>query len=106
MLRKIIQELVDNACKFSHSGNKIFISGNVDLNQYQIAIMDFGSGMTTEEIESIGAFMQFKRDRNEQQGSGLGLSLVKRMMHLLGGAFIIYPNPDKGLKTVCSFKLT
>ena len=74
---KIVIELVDNACKFSHPGTPIRIHGKIQKNNYVLEIADKGCGFEPEQIDGIGAFIQFNRDKNEQQGSGLGLSLVK-----------------------------
>jgi signal transduction histidine kinase len=56
---------------------------------FHIQLSDHGCGMTHEQIASIGAFMQFKRDVNEQQGSGLGLPIVQKIVQLYGGRFWI-----------------
>lgn len=103
MLRKIIQELVENAFKFSKAGSKVTVSGVNDNADYKIEIEDEGIGMTPAEINNVGAFMQFKRDKNEQQGSGLGLSIVMKMMHILKGAFLLQPLDGCGIKAVCTF---
>lgn len=79
---KMLEELIDNAIKFSVSGNKIKISSNTENNQHIITVYNSGSGITEEQIANIGAFMQFDRQKNEQQGIGLGLAIVQLIAKL------------------------
>ncbi|MBA3868070.1 MAG: hybrid sensor histidine kinase/response regulator [Anaerolineae bacterium] len=81
-LKKIIEELVDNALKFSTSGTPIEITGKSNDGKYTLSIRDQGRGMTVEQISRIGAYMQFERKIYEQQGLGLGLILAKRLAEL------------------------
>jgi signal transduction histidine kinase len=45
--------------------------------------------MTEEQIAKIGAFMQFERKSYEQQGIGLGLKVVNKIVEIAGGEFSI-----------------
>lgn len=45
--------------------------------------------MTTEQIASLGAYIQFERRLYEQQGSGLGLSIIKRVAEVYGGEMVV-----------------
>ena len=85
----IISELVDNAMKFSSLGTVIKVSSQVVEEMFNLSIQDLGRGMTEDQIEKIGAFMQFDRKIYEQQGIGLGLRIVKKIVELAGGKFSI-----------------
>ncbi|MPN46374.1 Adaptive-response sensory-kinase SasA [bioreactor metagenome] len=52
--------------------------------------------MTTEQIKAIGAFMQFQREVNEQQGIGLGLTIAKRIIEIHDGFIDIISNKNQG----------
>ncbi len=87
---KIVDELLDNAFKFSEKGTKININLWLDKSSNQllyISIEDKGRGMSIEQINNIGAYIQFERDMYEQQGVGLGLVISKRMVELHDGEF-------------------
>jgi signal transduction histidine kinase len=88
-LAKIIEELVDNALKFSESGTKIYISSEENDTEAQIIIRDEGRGMSSEQIGKVTAFQQFGRRVHEQQGAGLGLEIAKALAELYGGSLTI-----------------
>jgi two-component system sensor histidine kinase/response regulator len=88
-LQKVVAELVDNAFKFSRPGDRVKVSSIRDEDTFTIAITDHGRGMTPDQIARIGAHMQFERKFFEQQGSGLGLIIAKRLTELHGGTFSI-----------------
>ena len=88
-LKKIVEELVDNAFKFSEVGTKVRVVTEVIPPNFQLLIEDHGRGMGAEQISKIGPHMQFDRKTFEQQGAGLGLIISKRMIELLGGQMSI-----------------
>jgi signal transduction histidine kinase len=94
-LQKIVAELVDNAFKFSRPGDPVAVRSVRADDVLAITIADRGRGMTPEQIASIGAHMQFERKFFEQQGSGLGLVIAKRLTELHGGSFRIESVPDQ-----------
>ena len=88
-LAKLVEELIDNALKFSDRGTPISITGNIDSNYLSLSICDRGRGMTAQQIALIGACIQFERPTYEQQGVGLGLAIVKQLMQIYGGKLAI-----------------
>lgn len=95
-VRKIMEELIDNACKFSSPGTPIAVTGERRDHHYAISVRDEGEGMTLDQIDSIGAYMQFERRIREQQGAGLGLIISKQLADLHDGTFTISSTPGKG----------
>jgi signal transduction histidine kinase len=97
----IVEELVDNAFKFSRRGTPIEVTLSKDGS---FVVSDHGRGMTKEEIDTIRAFYQFDRKKYEQQGLGLGLCLVQKLAARNGAHFSITPNPGAGLRAQTDFK--
>lgn len=99
---KIVGELVDNAFKFSEAGDKVTLRGTPSDTGYCLEVVDEGRGLTKEQTENIGAYMQFERWLYEQQGMGLGLAIVKLLMEIYNGVFELDSTPDEGTRvTVC-----
>jgi two-component system, sensor histidine kinase and response regulator len=102
-LDKIVEELLDNAFKFSDIGKKILVQGQVQDGNYCLMIRDHGRGMSPEQVATLGAYMQFDRNLYEQQGLGLGLALVKRLTELHKGTLSINSTIHEG--TTCTIQL-
>jgi len=81
----LIRELVENAAKFSKPGTKIEVKGTKNNSYYRIDVLDHGDGFRESEIQSIGPFNQFDRFEKQQNGNGLGLSIINRMVMLNNG---------------------
>jgi signal transduction histidine kinase len=102
---KIIEELIDNAFKFSTKGQNVRIATQVIGKSVCFRIEDQGRGMTRDQISRVGPHMQFDREIYEQQGAGLGLVIARRLTELLGGTFKIESATEKGVAVQLSFPL-
>ncbi len=87
--QKIVEELVDNAFKFSDPGKPVEVIGEIADDTFHLSVKDQGRGLSAEQISKIAPHMQFERKTFEQQGSGLGLFIAKRLTELLGGQITI-----------------
>ncbi|NLX08214.1 MAG: hybrid sensor histidine kinase/response regulator [Chloroflexi bacterium] len=95
-LKKIVEELVDNAFKFSRPGTLVTVTTAVDHEHYLLTVSDHGRGMKPEQIASVGAYMQFERKLHEQQGSGMGLIIAQRLAEIHRGALHLESCCDQG----------
>jgi two-component system sensor histidine kinase/response regulator len=95
-LGKLISEVVDNAFKFSKAGTPVHIVSLRHGRHYVLRICDKGRGMSADQIRNVGAYMQFERAFYEQQGLGLGLAIVRRLVELHGGQLDIESALDAG----------
>lgn len=101
-LEKIVDELAGNAFKFSQAGSPVRISLSTEGEVVTLSITDHGRGMTPDQIAGVGAYMQFQRKVQEQQGLGLGLIISKRLAQLHGGALTIQSEPGTGTTATVS----
>jgi two-component system sensor histidine kinase/response regulator len=105
ILRKIVCELVDNAFKFSRPGTQVEIMASAHDDSYRVLISDQGRGMTPEQIKNTEAYIQFERKFYEQQGTGLGLVIARRMVDLQGGYLTIESMPAQGTQVLVELPL-
>jgi signal transduction histidine kinase len=101
-LSRMVEELVDNACKFSRKGTPIEIHLS---SSGLMTVSDQGRGMTEEEIARLGAFRQFDRKKHEQQGLGLGLVLVQKLAAQYHAKFLLKSQPGKGSVVQIAFSM-
>jgi len=107
-LNKSLINLLSNAFKFSNNDGEISITVSVkkdslDHDEVDIIISDNGRGIQQSDIKSIfDRFYQGKEQSNMQQGSGIGLHLVKNLIELHHGAIEVESTPL--VKTL--FKIT
>lgn len=85
-LNKVISNLLENSLKFTNEGN-IELGYHLINNQLEIYVKDTGIGIEKENHESIfERFSQAEKDLSKKTGGlGLGLSIVKENVELLGG---------------------
>lgn len=95
---KIINELVDNAFRFSNDGEKIIIKTKKEDDFMIFEIIDNGRGMSINQINTIAVLTQFERKIYEQQGVGLGLIISKRLVEIHDGSFEIDSSIGQGTK--------
>jgi two-component system sensor histidine kinase/response regulator len=93
---KVFEELFDNAVRYSKKGSAVVVETEVDDDQFILKITDHGRGLSSEQLLNIGAYMQFERKVYEQQGSGLGLTVARRLVEIHGGALLLESEYGKG----------
>lgn len=98
----LLSEILDNAFRFSRPKTPVTVtcSLNAEVRECSIEIRDKGMGMTRDQIDSIGGFMQFDRKRREQQGLGLGLAISREIARLYSGDLGISSTPQGTAVTV------
>ncbi|MGF1726424.1 ATP-binding protein [Photobacterium nomapromontoriensis] len=96
-LNQIVTNLLSNAVKFTDKG-KVSVNVFVTENQLLIEVMDTGCGMTPEQKESIySPFIQADASiARRYGGTGLGMSIVQSLIHLMGGEIYVDSELNKG----------
>ena len=94
--------LLSNAIKFSPDADKVTIELLSEKNAAIISITDYGIGITKTELKNI--FKPFIRGENVDliQGTGLGLTIVKDSINIIGGKIRVNSIVGKG----SNFKVT
>ena len=94
--QKIVVELVQNALRFSNPGLPVRVHLKTTLDYVEFTVQDNGRGFSTEQISRVGAYMQFERKMQDEQGLGLGLAIAKKLVELHGGELQIESYPGIG----------
>lgn len=96
LIFQVWTNLIDNAIKFSDNNSQIDIKVKKEKNVIKVEIRDYGIGM--DEIEKGKVFERFYQidKSHSEKGSGLGLSIVKRIIELSNGTIEIESKKEKG----------
>jgi signal transduction histidine kinase len=85
-VRQVLFNLLSNAVKFTPAGGRIDVSAARVNGEIQVAVADTGSGIASEDLDKIfEEFQQTDAGARQQEGTGLGLALSKRLVELHGG---------------------
>ncbi|HLJ12698.1 MAG TPA: ATP-binding protein [Planctomycetaceae bacterium] len=97
-LEQILDNLIDNAIKYTNSGGSITIRWGVNDRRCQIDVEDTGIGIPQAHLTRIfERFYRVDRARSrELGGTGLGLSIVKHLVQILGGSVWVTSRLGKG----------
>ncbi|PFG55403.1 PAS/PAC sensor hybrid histidine kinase [Vibrio sp. ES.051] len=103
-LEQVLYNLIGNAIKYTSEG-KIVISATMVDDHVRVQVVDTGQGIPTEHLEHIfEPLIQAGQDANHyRQGAGLGLSISRQLIELMGGSLYVSSQPMVG--TTFSFTL-
>jgi signal transduction histidine kinase len=97
-LQRVLQNLVANAVKFTEAGRpvEVELSAQRDQRAWRVSVADRGIGVDPAGADQV--FQMFKRlhTRQEYPGSGIGLSLCRRIVERHGGRIWFEPRPGGG----------
>ena len=97
-LRQVLDNLINNAIKYSPNGGKIVIGARSGDDHVLVFVQDEGVGIPEEDQEAI--FESFYRVdsslKRSTQGAGLGLYLVRAIVEAMGGEIRVESEPGKG----------
>lgn len=104
-IRQIMNNLIGNAVKYTDRGT-ITVSAALNGSQLTMSVADTGSGMTESEQQRI--FNAFTRlpDAQGKEGVGLGLSITREAVSMLGGTIRVVSQKGKGSKFTVTLPVT
>lgn len=102
MIRLILSNLLGNAIEFGTEESHVDVSAEVDNSVLTLTVKDNGMGISKEDQETI--FDRFKQldtgTTKSHRGHGLGLSIVRSLVEMLGGELQLESDANKGCKVV------
>lgn len=106
LLYVVIRNLIENSSKAEPKDNKIVIKGEkIQKNKYKISVIDKGNGIPKEHIERVTEdfYMVDKSRSRKNGGSGIGLSLTKKILELHSSK--LYIESEENIGTTVYFEL-
>jgi len=106
LVRQVLLNLLSNAIKFTKDGGKIKIGFAIgEMGEFIMTVSDNGIGIPADKLEMVvKPFVQVENIMTRShKGSGLGLALVDKIMHLHGGKMDIISSVGKGTKISLTF---
>ena len=102
-LKKIVTNILSNACKYTKTGFVRYEVNCVNMNGYTrliISVEDSGQGIKKENINKLFTrFQRLEEDKNTTiEGTGLGLAITKQLTELMGGKIIVHSIYGTGSK--------
>ena len=96
--KQILLNLLSNALKFTPEGGRVAIQARADGAEVEIVVADTGIGVSPSDLARIGdPFFQAKATYDRPyEGAGLGLSIVRGLVGLHGGALLFESAPNEG----------
>lgn len=105
-LMQVFENLLSNAVKFSPPNKKVWASLEDQNDEIRISIRDEGPGLTEDDIKKL--FKPFQRLSAQptagEKSTGLGLSIVKKYVDIMGGRVWCESEPGKGANFIVTFQ--
>jgi len=104
----IFNNLVSNAVKYNREGGRVEVGLSESDQAVVIRVADTGIGMSPEEVAQLfGEFVRIKNTKTRNvMGSGLGLSILKKLAALYDGTVQVQSTPDVGTTFTVTLKQT
>ena len=96
-LRQILSNLISNAIKYNKPNGSVLIEFKKYTSKFVICVYDTGIGMTPAEIAKLGQPF-FRCKKVDVPGTGLGWSIVKQLVDVLGGQITVDVKDLKNVK--------
>jgi signal transduction histidine kinase len=105
LIKMLFINLIDNAIKASDMGDKIIITVKDNNNEIVVSVKDFGIGIDNKHMEFITEpfYMVDKARSRENNGAGLGLAIVSKIVELHKGNIRIKSKKNEGTEIIVAF---
>jgi signal transduction histidine kinase len=98
LARRILEELVDNACRFSPGDSKVMVALEQRFERLEVRVIDQGQGVDPEDRERIFEPLEQAEplDARHHQGAGVGLSLARAAARAMDGDLVLERSGPEG----------
>ena len=101
LITRLVQNLIDNAVKYGKPDGNVTVSLNETQDEITLSVKDDGMGIQKDEQSKIWQrFYQVDTSRSSDSGTGLGLSMVKKIAEIHGGYMSLESEVNKGSEFV------
>lgn len=96
LVERALQNLLDNALKFTQEGGVVSLNINSNIKQVKISLSDNGPGIPKSDQMIIFDRYRQSRKNSQNEGAGLGLAIVKKIMELHNTTISVISIPNEG----------
>jgi signal transduction histidine kinase len=95
-VRQVVFNLLSNAVKFTPVEGHVDVSAHLDDGRVEIAVADTGPGVAAQDLDTIFEEFEQASDGKQEEGTGLGLPLSRKLVELHGGRLWVESEPGRG----------
>ena len=104
-LRQVLLNLLSNGVKYNRPGGRVRVAVRAQGDVLEIDVQDDGSGMTPEQMHQLfQPFNRLGRERGPVAGVGIGMTLSRQLVRLLGGDMAVDSTPGVGTSVTVRLK--
>jgi two-component system sensor histidine kinase KdpD len=97
MMEQVLQNILDNAVKYTPQGAQVDVSWGMQGNHFQIQVRDSGPGIPDGQFEKIfDKYARIRRQDSQVAGTGLGLAIARAILQAQGGGIFASNHADGG----------
>ena len=102
-LRQVFVNIIDNALKYSDSGDTVTITANITAGQLTVSVADTGIGISPEDLPKVKT--KFYKANSTRRGSGIGLAVADEIIRMHGGSLNIASKLGEGTTVTITLPL-
>ena len=102
-LRQVFVNIIDNAIKYSDSGDSITVEAIIGKGSISIVISDTGVGISADDLPKVKT--RFYKGKTTRRGSGIGLAVADEIVAMHGGTLELSSEKDRGTSVTITLPL-